>query len=180
LAATRPETVKVRVLTERTAELEWLFELTGKLKGCTDERHVVEELLRAANERLNSGLTVLCVPEKMYGRLAEDPESANGSALYFDIDRMDLVNELHGFELGNEVIARVAELLTAPAMPAEALTARLSGDGFAVVLPDIEPDTAAELAVKVQTAVNKLAIGPTDSNASRPFRTTVFPAATRS
>lgn len=284
LAASRPESAKVRVLTERTAELEWLFELTGKLKGCTDERRVVEELLHAANERLNSGLTVLYVPEKhlclkhgtdlrrrealeaiweqthkhlinwverqnrpmmingtpgkpkaghkgrckilavpvardtgrvigllaffnppeaadfaprqvflarhlgrqaaalveaqfdlmtglytrdgleqMYSRLAEDPDSASGSLLYLDIDRMDLVNELHGFELGNEVIVRVAELLTPPAMPAEALTGRLSGDGFAVVLPDIEPDEAAKLAAKVQTAINKLAIGPVDA-----------------
>ena len=53
LAAARREPAKVRVLTERTAELEWLFRVTGGLKGAADERRVIEELLHAAAERLS-------------------------------------------------------------------------------------------------------------------------------
>ena len=64
LAAASRKPAKVQVLTERTAELEWLFSITGKLKGAADEKRVIEELLRAAAERLNSALAVLCVPEK--------------------------------------------------------------------------------------------------------------------
>ena len=61
-AERQPE--KMQVLTERTAELEWLFSITGKLKGAADEKRVIEELLRAAAERLNCAFAVLCVPEK--------------------------------------------------------------------------------------------------------------------
>jgi hypothetical protein len=72
LAAARREPARAQVLTERTAELEWLFSITGKLKGAADEKRVIEELLHAAAERLNSAFAVLCVPEKRicveYGR----------------------------------------------------------------------------------------------------------------
>jgi diguanylate cyclase (GGDEF)-like protein len=284
LAAARREPAKVQVLTERTAELEWLFGITGKLKGAADEKRVIEELLHAAAERLNSAFAVLCVPEKricvehgfdpaqltalrgvwertrkhlttwaqrqqrplvvngkppaahtegrhagrrckilsvpivrdtgrvigvlaflnppeaadfaprevflarhlgrqaaalveaqfdlmtglytrdgleqMHGRMLEGTESIARSVIYLDIDHMDVVNELHGFELGNELIVRSAELLAPPLLPAEALVARLSGDRFAIVLPDTDVHAAAQMAAKVQAAANQLIIGP--------------------
>jgi diguanylate cyclase (GGDEF)-like protein len=278
LAAAQPLHSKVRVLTEQTAELEWLFDITGKLSGNREDQGVIAELLRAACGRLDSLLVVLQVPEKqlsmkfsppgvaaaaleevwqqtskhlltwaerqhrplvinggggqvparrrpkimsvpllrdsgrtigilaffrapdaadfeshqvflarhlgreaaalveaqfdlmtglytrdgleqVYGKLAEDSD-ANGSVLYLDIDSMDVVNELHGFELGNELIVRVAELLAAPLLPAQALASRLSGDRFAVVLPATEPSQAAEHAARVQAAAARLLIGP--------------------
>jgi diguanylate cyclase (GGDEF)-like protein len=278
LAAAQPLHSKVRVLTEQTAELEWLFDITGKLSGNREDQGVIAELLRAACGRLDSLLVVLHVPEKqlsvkfsppgvaaaaleevwqqtskhlltwaerqhrplvinggggqvparrrpkimsvpllrdsgrtigilaffrapdaadfeshqvflarhlgreaaalveaqfdlmtglytrdgleqVYGKLAEDSD-ANGSVLYLDIDSMDVVNELHGFELGNELIVRVAELLAAPLLPAQALASRLSGDRFAVVLPATEPSQAAEHAARVQAAAARLLIGP--------------------
>ena len=284
LAAARREPAKAQVLTERTAELEWLFSITGKLKGAADEKRVIEELLHAATERLNSAFAVLYVPEKricvehgfdpaqlaalrdvwertrkhlttwaqrrqrplvvngkppaagaegghagrrckilsvpivrdtgrvigvlafinppeaadfaprevflarhlgrqaaalveaqfdlmtglytrdgleqMYGRMLEGPESGARSVIYLDIDHMDVVNELHGFELGNELIVRCAELLAPPLLPTEALVARLSGDRFAIVLPDTDVQAAAQMAAKVQAAANRLVIGP--------------------
>ena len=73
---------------------------------------------------------------------------------------MDVVNELHGFELGNELIVRTAELLAPPLLPAEALVARLSGDRFAIVLSDTDVHAAAQIAQRLQAAANRLAIGP--------------------
>jgi len=282
LAAAQPLHSKVRVLTEQTAELEWLFDITGRLSGSREEQGAIAGLLRAACGRLNSTLVVLQVPEKqismkfsapgsdtaaldevwqqtskhlltwaerqhrplvingggghapagrrskilsvpllrdsgrtigilaffrteeaadfeshqvflarhlgreaaalveaqfdlmtglytrdgleqVFGKLAEDSDSANGSVLYLDIDSMDVVNELHGFELGNELIVRVAELLAAPLLPTQALASRLSGDRFAVVLPATEPSQAAEHATRVQAAAARLIIGPAGS-----------------
>jgi diguanylate cyclase (GGDEF)-like protein len=282
LAAARPLKARVRLLTERAAELEWLFDVTGKLNGQTEEKDAVAELLQAACERLGSSLAVLYVPEKqlcmkfgpdaaqmadlervwlqtskhlltwadrqnrplvihgggaqaqmqhrckilsvpvprdsgrsigvlaffrpdeapdfaphqeflarhlgrqaaalveaqfdlmtglytrdgleqVYGRLSQDIDGGHGSVLYLDLDRMDVVNELHGFELGNELIVRAAELLAAPLLPANALVSRLSGDRFAVVLPGINPDEAAALAARAQAAASRLALGPTSS-----------------
>ncbi|HTV80457.1 MAG TPA: bifunctional diguanylate cyclase/phosphodiesterase [Steroidobacteraceae bacterium] len=282
LAAAQPLHSKMRVLTERTAELEWLFGVTGRLNLGRDEHGVIGELLRAACERLGSSLAVLQVPEKqlcmkfsppgvdaaalsetwqqtgkhlltwverqnrplvingggvhapagrrskilsvpllrdsgrtigilaffraeeatdfeshqvfmarhlgreaaalveaqfdlmtglytrdgleqVYRKLVEDRDSPDGSVLYLDIDSMDLVNELHGFELGNEVIVRVAELLAPPLLPQTALASRLSGDRFAVVLPETEPVRAGLHAARIQAAAVRLSIGPAAS-----------------
>ena len=38
LAASQPESQRINDLTERSAELEWLFKLTSSLKGATDDR----------------------------------------------------------------------------------------------------------------------------------------------
>src|ERR1700683_4058551 len=44
-AAALPTRSRVQALTERTAELEWLFQVTANLKGSSDDRRLVEELL---------------------------------------------------------------------------------------------------------------------------------------
>jgi diguanylate cyclase (GGDEF)-like protein len=278
-AAAVPTRSRVQALTERTAELEWLFQVTGQLKGSSDDRRLVEELLVAATERLNSVLGVLCIPDKrlylehevdmlkaaplrevwqkiqpqligwaqrrqrplvvnsagrdglkiarckilsvpivretgrvlgamtfinppdaadfasrhvflarhlgretagivdaqfdlmtglytrggieqMYGGLADDPAAADRSIIYLDVDHMNVVNELHGFEVGNELIVRIADLLAPPLLPEGAFAARVSGDRFAVIVPESDPRAAAQIAEKVQTAAGRLVIGP--------------------
>ena len=278
LAAAVPARSRVQALTERTAELEWLFQVTGNLKGSTDDRRLVEELLIASTKRLQSAFGVMCIPEKrmfiehegdimtagplraawkktqthlltwaqrrhrplvvngagsdgkkitrckilsvpvvrdsgrvlgvlaffnppeapdfasrhvflarhlgrqtaslvdaqfdlmtglytrggieqMYGAHADDAD-ADRSILYIDVDHMHVVNELHGFELGNELIVRVAELLGPPLLPEGALAARISGDRFAVILPESDPRAAAKIAEEIQGAARRLVIGP--------------------
>ena len=279
LAANRPERKRLQTLTERTAELEWLFKVTSDLKGGADEQRMLERLLAAATERLKSAFGVLLVPDKrlcvehcrderragalreawlqarqslltwvqrqgrplvmngagrsgekinrckllcvpivretgrvigalaffnppeardyqsrhtflarhlgrqtagvvdaqfdlmtglytregleqMYRRMEEVPDSGSRSVFYVDIDHMHVVNELHGFELGNELIARVADLVSPPQVPDGALAARISGDRFAVVLPDADTRAAAAIAERLQGAVRRLVIGP--------------------
>ena len=91
------------------------------------------------------------------------PTARNRSVIYVDIDHMHVVNELHGFELGNELIARVADLVSPPQVPEGALAARISGDRFAVVLPEADTRAAAAIAERLQGAVKRLVIGPTQS-----------------
>jgi len=277
----RPERRKLQTLTERTAELEWLFKVTSDLKGGAHEQQVLEKLLGAATERLRSGLGVLLIPDKrlciessreprqavvlreawaqarqslltwvqrqgrpivingagrtgakvtpckilcvpvvrdsgrvigalaffnppqapdyqsrhtfmarhlgrqtagivdaqfdlmtglytregleqMYLRAQEAADEANRSVIYVDIDHMHVVNELHGFELGNELIARVADLVSPPQVPDGALAARISGDRFAVVLPESDTRATAAIAQRLQEAVKRLVIGPAD------------------
>jgi diguanylate cyclase (GGDEF)-like protein len=279
LAAARPATTKVQALTERTAELEWLFKITSGLRGATDDQKVIGALLEAATERLGSALGVLCVPDKrltltaeldkacapklleawsqtqphllawaqrqnrplvvnqagatligrvpckvmcvpvirdsgrvigvmafynppqgadyasrhvflarhigrqaaslieaqfdlmtglytrsgldqMFGAVCETANGSEQSVIYLDIDHMRVANEMHGFELGNELIVRVADLLAVPALPEGALAARISGDRFAIVLPSSNCDEAKHIAEKLQTAASQLVIGP--------------------
>ncbi len=283
LASAQPEDQRINTLTERSSELEWLFQLTSSLKGGTDDRRILEELLSAAAQRLESGYAVLIVPDKrirveygagdcqalrdtcvrtqkhlitwalrqnrplvvngggpgsapaggasgvprckilsvpvvrdtgevigalaffngpeapdylqrhvflarhlgrqaativetqfdlmtglhtrdgleqMYGRLESSAADCLASVIYVDVDHMHVVNELHGFELGNELIVRIADLMAPPLLPKSALAARISGDRFAIVVPDTDTHAAAKLAAQLQTAAGRVTIGP--------------------
>ena len=279
LAAARPASGRVKALTERTTELEWLFQITSDLHGATDDEKIIERLLEASTERLGSALGVLCVPDKrltliakpdtalapmllqawtqtqphlmawaqrqnqplvinragaaengrvpckvmcvpmvresgrvigvlafynppnaedyasrhiflarhigrqaaslveaqfdlmtglytrsgldqMYGAVCNQADDSDQSVIYLDIDHMSVANEMHGFELGNELIVRVADLLAVPPLPPDALAARISGDRFAIVLPSSNCDAAKSIAEKLQAAASRLVIGP--------------------
>jgi diguanylate cyclase (GGDEF)-like protein len=279
MAASRPASAKMQSLTERSAELEWLFKITNDLRGATDDQTVVEALLKASTERLGSALGILHVPDKrltltcatdesektrlleawhqtqphlmawvqrqnrplvinqvgasqkgrmpckmmcvpivretgrvvgimafynppqakdfvprhvflarhigrqaaslveaqfdlmtglytrsgldqMFGAVRDSAVDCEQSVIYLDIDHMHVANELHGFELGNELIVRVADLLSVPVLPQDALAARISGDRFAIVLPSSSCDDAKLIAENLQSAAAKLVIGP--------------------
>jgi hypothetical protein len=236
LAAAQPKHSLLQTLTERTAELEWLFKVTSTVNGATDDRRLLEDLLSAATERLDCVYGVIAIPEKrlcveherakpgaglmrdvwkntqdhliawaqrqrqpllinsagrsskkfapckilsvpvvrdtgrvlgvlvfynppnapdfqsrhvflarhlgkqtahlvdaqfdlmtglytragieqMYTRLPEEARVESRSIVYIDIDHMHVINELHGFELGNELIVRIADLLAPPLLP---------------------------------------------------------------
>jgi diguanylate cyclase (GGDEF)-like protein len=274
-----PARAKIQNLTERTAELEWLFQVTSNLKGTVDDQQIIEELLAAATARLESALGILCIPDKrmvvkcehgkaaapvlleawaqtqqhliswvqrqnrplvvngvgrgaknmprckvlcvpivrdsgrvigalafynlpdapdflarhvflarhigrqaasiveaqfdlmtglytrsgldqMYKGLDGTEECVERSVIYLDIDHMHVANELHGFEVGNELIVRVADVLAAPLLPDDALAARISGDRFAVILPKSTSNEAVAIAQRLQETISRLVIGP--------------------
>jgi diguanylate cyclase (GGDEF)-like protein len=97
--------------------------------------------------------------EAAYRNLAPGAPNSERSVIYLDVDHLHVVNELHGFEIGNEVIARIADLLSAPNVPADALVGRLSGDRFAIVLPSSDIAAAKALAGRVQFEISRLAVG---------------------
>jgi diguanylate cyclase (GGDEF)-like protein len=279
LAAAIPANSQVQALTERSAELEWLFKVTSNLKGGVDDKKVLQELVAEATSRLNSALGILYVPDKhltvkyendkeastsvleawsqtrehlitwvqrqrrplvvnsvgregrglrrckvmcvpvvreagrvigllafynlpgaanysnrqaflarhiglqaasiveaqfdlmtglytrsgldqVYCSLLDTAELVDSSVIYLDIDHMHVANEMHGFELGNELIVRIADLLSAPLLPGDALAARISGDRFAIVLPRSTCADAMKIAEALQTAASQLVIGP--------------------
>lgn len=278
LAAAQPASERINTLTERSAELEWLFKVTSNLKGAADDHRILEELLAASVERLQSAFGVLIVPDKririehdisgsstlrdaclqtqqhlitwaqrqnrplvingqgvarnapdvarckilsvpvvrdngrvigilaffnppaaadyarrhiflarhlgrqtativetqfdlmtglhtrdgleqMYGRLPPESAELNRSVIYIDVDHMSVVNELQGFELGNELIVRIADLMAPPLLAEGALAARIAGDRFAIILPGADPRAAALIAEQLQNAASRLVIG---------------------
>jgi diguanylate cyclase (GGDEF)-like protein len=281
MAGALPVKARIQTLTERTAELEWLFKLTGNLKGSSDEKLVLQELLDSAATRLQCALGVIYIPGRRLclerarsprhaaqlleawhrtklhlstwaqrhnrplivgghgskqGRArvrilgvpvvrdsgqvigvlgffnpASAPEFAgrhiflarhlgrqvagivesqfdlmtglytrggleqasgqssgdgadDASILYIDVDHMHVVNELHGFELGNELIIRIADLLTPPLLPAGALAARISADRFALLLPLTDVKQSAQFAEAIRSAASRLKIGPAENS----------------
>jgi diguanylate cyclase (GGDEF)-like protein len=74
--------------------------------------------------------------------------AAGGSpscVLYLDGDRMHVVNDNFGMHVGDEVIAKIAEVLRRKPRPG-ALAARVAGDRFAVFLPDCRLEFAEQIA----------------------------------
>src|SRR5580693_1138717 len=62
--------------------------------------------------------------------------------LYLDIDRLHVINETFGMHVGDDVIVTVAECM-AKSLPAGALSARISGDRLAALIPNCSMDAAA-------------------------------------
>ena len=71
--------------------------------------------------------------------------------LYLDIDRLHVINETFGMHVGDDVIVSVAECM-AKSLPAGALSARISGDRFAALIPNSDMDAAAIVAEKIRAA----------------------------
>jgi diguanylate cyclase (GGDEF)-like protein len=83
--------------------------------------------------------------------LAAATESASHCILYLDIDRLHVINETFGMHVGDDVIVSVAECM-ARALPSNALSARISGDRLAALIPDSTMEAAAQLAERIRGA----------------------------
>ena len=94
--------------------------------------------------------TVTGIPNRalMNERLAEEHDRAkdnNGmyAVFFIDLDRFKIINDIYGHQLGDDLLKEVARRLT-KAIPKKATVARMGGDEFTVLLPDIKSVTEAE------------------------------------
>jgi diguanylate cyclase (GGDEF)-like protein len=79
------------------------------------------------------------------------------AVFYVDLDHFKSVNDMHGHQVGDELMVAVAERLTAVLRPGDTL-ARLHGDEFVILCEDLDdPNHADELAVRI------------DAEMARPF-----------
>ena len=74
------------------------------------------------------------------------------SVIFLGIDRLGIVNDTLGFDAGDALIVRVAQLLAVPHLPPDAVAARISSDEFAIALPRVDADAAADTARALQQA----------------------------
>jgi diguanylate cyclase (GGDEF)-like protein len=88
--------------------------------------------------------------------LASSPETATHSILYLDIDRLHVINETFGMHVGDDVIVSVAECLS-KALPPPGLSARISGDRLAALIPNTSMDAAAQIAERIRAAAAAVA-----------------------
>jgi diguanylate cyclase (GGDEF)-like protein len=76
--------------------------------------------------------------------------------LYLDIDRLHVINETFGMHVGDDVIVNVAECM-AKSLPAGALSARISGDRLAALIPNSSMEKSAVVAEKIRAAAAAIA-----------------------
>src|SRR5258708_14211991 len=88
--------------------------------------------------------------------LAPSTSAETHIILYLDIDRLHVINETFGMHVGDDVIVSVAECM-AKSLPAGALSARISGDRLAALIPNSHMDAAAIVAAKIPAAAAAIA-----------------------
>jgi diguanylate cyclase (GGDEF)-like protein len=136
----------------------------AQLAGIAIERHrATEELVHRATHDPLTGLpnrTLLF--DRLTHALARSRRSGTSLAvLFIDLDRLKLVNDTLGHDVGDEVLRDVAERIAGSVRPGDSV-ARFGGDEFIVVAEDIDPDSAMVIAERIVVAVSEAAPGGVD------------------
>jgi len=123
---------------------------------------ILEFVSRKAIAILNSqydaltGLVNRLIFERRVQSYLDGASADSGRALlYLDIDRLQVINEAFGFQAGDEVIQRVAEVIRTTVGP-EDYASRISADRFAVFLPQRNPRQAVEIGERILTGLSQL------------------------
>ena len=75
--------------------------------------------------------------------------------LYLDIDRLHVINETFGMHVGDDVIVSVADRM-ARTLPPGALSARISGDRLAALIPNSSMEAGAVIAEQIRAAAESI------------------------
>jgi len=130
-----------------------LLQLTAELQTMRAE---LDATIRLAS---HDALTGLPNRRTITERLADAVDQSSGeggvAAMFIDVDRFKIINDLYGHEVGDRVLREVAERVRA-ALGDDDEVGRLGGDEFVVVVRDATPERVAHLAWAISGAV-----GPT-------------------
>lgn len=129
-------------------------ELNARLRAAERLTTMQEDLIRLAE---TDPLTGLYNRRAFFARAGSAVDRIGGhgrlSAVLADIDHFKRINDEHGHDVGDLAIQAVAELVGA-----EGIAGRLGGEEFAVVLPGLGLDAAAEHAERLRLRVRDLRI----------------------
>ena len=102
-----------------------------------------------------TGLLTRPAFEKRAHSMLAAGNDGNHCVIYVDIDRLHVLNENLGMHVGDEVIVRVAEAIRRSVTP-RMLASRISGDRFALMLPDATVNHAQDLAERLRDSLEQL------------------------
>ena len=94
----------------------------------------------------------------LHACLAVRDAASPPALLMIDLDRFKQVNDVHGHALGDLLITRVAEIITAVS-GAGCVVGRIGGDEFVVLLPSAPGDSAERLAQHLVDAIGTMSGG---------------------
>lgn len=75
-----------------------------------------------------------------------------------DVDHFKNYNDRYGHQAGDRCLQEIAQVLKSAARRAGDVCARYGGEEFAIILPDTEPEVAAQIAETIRAKCQRLAI----------------------
>ncbi|WP_200800030.1 EAL domain-containing protein [Jatrophihabitans endophyticus] len=143
----------VGIQNDVTARVEAERELAEE--RARSEAYLAEMELLAFRDPLTGLLNRRRVAELLTEALERSRAAGTGiGLLYVDVDDFKRVNDGHGHAAGDVVLVEVADRLREGGRP-DALYARVGGDEFLVVLPDLDRDAAPALTAHAASALRR-------------------------
>ncbi|HVF17369.1 MAG TPA: bifunctional diguanylate cyclase/phosphodiesterase [Steroidobacteraceae bacterium] len=112
-------------------------------------------LLQNAYDLTTGLLTRSAFEQRAFAALSSGVGKAEHCVAYADVDRLHVVNENHGMHAGDEVIARIADGIRTN-LPVAITASRISGDRFALFLPDTSLEAAEDFLGRLCTTIATL------------------------
>lgn len=131
---------------------------TGRAFGASDARmleRLAPRLFELVDMRFDATTGLLnrhAFDEHFASRRARAPESAR-ALVYADVDQLQGINDLFGFEAGDALLRAVADCWRSQPLPAESVVAHLGGDRFAALLEGASVDAARAWAEAARFAI---------------------------
>src|ERR1700677_168341 len=148
----------VRHPSERVMGVMALFNPASAHDFDSHQTRVAELLAKRANSIIQAQYdsSTGLMTRQAFGRQAASLLGSSGEPeqhciLYLDIDRLHVVNETFGMHVGDDVIASVAECMARCVVP-PALSARISGDRLAALIPNAGIAAATAIAENIRAA----------------------------
>ncbi len=117
------------------------------IRALTERRHA--ELQRMALHDMLTGLPNRALFEqRLAAALSAAGPGQSVAVLFIDLDRFKEINDTHGHRFGDLVLCGVSQRLRGAVRTSD-LVARLSGDEFAVVIPDVQHTDDADAVARV-------------------------------
>lgn len=85
--------------------------------------------------------------------LSQTEDNSTGALLFIDLNDFKSINDQHGHEIGDAILAKVADRLGATLRPSD-ITGRHGGDEFIVLIPETSAEEAHRLRERVDQALS--------------------------
>jgi diguanylate cyclase (GGDEF)-like protein len=152
----------IRHHSERVMGVLALFNPPSAPDFDTQQTRVAEMLAKRSTSIIQSqydtstGLMTRQAFERQATNLLASSSSTDAHViLYLDIDRLHVINETFGMHVGDDVIVSVADRM-AKTLPPAALSARISGDRLAALIPNSNMESAARVAEQIRVAAESI------------------------
>ena len=155
----------IQKILPKTRELRQVVEtmnrMTNKVRDMFDEQAQTAEGLRknAYSDQVTSLGNRRYLKGQVEASLTGEKSSVSGAFLLVQIHELQKINEENGFEAGDELLKKIAEIIRREMVGVgNVAMARLTGGDFAVFIPEIGADDTHIIAEKMTSSIARLAV----------------------